>query len=66
MLRITLGKLGILIWLSLSYYRDVRGAQASKGRKVKKVLSVPGDRRIDYYYWLNQRNNPKVLQYLKR
>jgi oligopeptidase B len=33
--------------------------------RVKKELIVPTDRRIDYYYWLNERNNPKVLQYLK-
>jgi oligopeptidase B len=33
--------------------------------KIKKELSVNGHTRIDYYYWLNDRNNPKVLKYLE-
>ena len=33
--------------------------------KIKKELSANGDARIDYYYWLNQREDPKVTDYLK-
>jgi oligopeptidase B len=33
--------------------------------KIKKELSTHGDTRIDYYYWLNQRNNPEVIGLLK-
>lgn len=33
--------------------------------RIPKVLEIHGDRRIDYYYWLNERNNPKVIDYLK-
>ncbi|MFN4299197.1 MAG: S9 family peptidase [Thermaurantimonas sp.] len=33
--------------------------------RIPKVLEIHGDRRIDYYYWLNERENPKVIDYLK-
>ncbi|WP_343303420.1 S9 family peptidase [Chitinophaga niabensis] len=32
--------------------------------KIKKELTANGDTRIDYYYWLNERENPKVIAYL--
>jgi len=35
-----------------------------KAEKIKRVLSVHGHDRIDYYYWLNDRDNPKVIEYL--
>ncbi len=33
--------------------------------KIKKELTLHGDVRIDNYYWLNERENPKVIEYLK-
>lgn len=39
--------------------------QAPKANKIKKELSIHGDTRIDNYYWLNERDNPKVIDYLK-
>jgi len=33
--------------------------------KIKKELTLHGDVRIDNYYWLNERENPKVVEYLK-
>ncbi len=33
--------------------------------KHKKVLEIHGDRRIDPYYWLRDRDNPDVIEYLK-
>ncbi|MCK4662087.1 MAG: S9 family peptidase [Bacteroidales bacterium] len=33
--------------------------------KIKKELTIHGDTRIDNYYWLNKRDNPKVIDYLK-
>lgn len=38
--------------------------QPPKPEKIKKVLTTHGDERIDYYYWMNERNNPKVIDYL--
>jgi len=33
--------------------------------KIPKELSIHGDTRVDSYYWLNERDNPKVIEYLK-
>ncbi len=33
--------------------------------KIKKVFKEHGNERIDNYYWLNERDNPKVINYLK-
>ena len=34
-------------------------------KKPKELLSASGDKRIDEYYWLNERDNPAVAQYLE-
>jgi len=39
--------------------------QAPKAKKIPKVLEKHGDKRIDNYYWLRERENPEVIQYLK-
>lgn len=36
-----------------------------KAEKIKKELTLHHHTRIDNYYWLNQRDNPKVIEYLK-
>lgn len=33
--------------------------------KIAKELSIHGDKRIDNYYWMNDRENPKVISWLK-
>lgn len=33
--------------------------------KVRKELTVNGDTRIDNYYWMNDREDPRVIAYLK-
>jgi oligopeptidase B len=33
--------------------------------KIKKELTACGDTRTDNYFWLNQRKDPKVIEYLK-
>ncbi|MFN3952099.1 MAG: S9 family peptidase [Thermaurantimonas sp.] len=38
--------------------------QPPVAEKIPKLLEVHGDRRVDYYYWLNERENPKVIEYL--
>ncbi|MGV8947215.1 MAG: S9 family peptidase [Lutibacter sp.] len=35
-----------------------------KAKKIAKRLEIHGDVRIDNYYWLNDRENPKVINYL--
>ncbi len=32
--------------------------------KIPKELTIHGDTRVDNYYWLNERDNPKVIDYL--
>jgi oligopeptidase B len=34
--------------------------------KIEKHLEIHGDIRIDNYYWLNDRENPEVIDYLER
>ncbi|NBC83629.1 MAG: prolyl oligopeptidase family serine peptidase, partial [Bacteroidetes bacterium] len=34
-------------------------------KKLPKELLIHGDTRIDNYYWLNERDNPEVIEYLK-
>lgn len=34
--------------------------------KKEKILEIHGDIRIDNYYWLNDRENPEVIDYLER
>ncbi|MBN2206588.1 MAG: hypothetical protein JW742_04220, partial [Candidatus Aminicenantes bacterium] len=33
--------------------------------KIRKELTLHGQTRVDDYYWLNERSNPKVVEYLK-
>ena len=35
-----------------------------QAKKIEKILSIHGDDRIDEYYWLNQRGNDDVINYL--
>ena len=35
-----------------------------KAEKINKILSIHDDDRVDEYYWLNQRGNKKVIDYL--
>ncbi|OIQ35988.1 MAG: oligopeptidase B [Bacteroidetes bacterium MedPE-SWsnd-G1] len=38
--------------------------QKPKAVKKPKELKIHGDTRIDNYYWLNERENPEVIEYL--
>ncbi len=42
-----------------------RENHAPKAEKIEKKLTAHGHTRIDNYYWLNERENPKVIDYLK-
>ncbi|MBT8305295.1 MAG: hypothetical protein KJP09_12545, partial [Bacteroidia bacterium] len=41
-------------------------AQVPVAKKKKKELRKHGDLRIDNYYWLNDPENPDVIDYLKK
>jgi len=38
--------------------------KAPKAEKIEHKLEIHGDIRIDNYYWLNNKENPKVIDYL--
>ncbi len=39
---------------------------APKAKKIEKTLEIHQDKRVDPYFWLNERENPEVLDYLKK
>lgn len=41
-----------------------KNIQPPVAEKIEKKLEKHGDIRIDHYYWLNERENPKVIDYL--
>ncbi len=43
----------------------VKDIDAPVAKKIAKELTVHGDTRIDNYFWLNQRKDQEVIDYLK-
>lgn len=60
--------LGIVIMMSLGgcsrTEKSVETLTPPKAEKISKELTIHGHTRIDDYYWLNQRENQKVIDYL--
>ena len=46
-------------------HNSTNNMKAPVAEKIKKELVFQGHVRTDNYFWLNERDNPKVLQYLK-
>jgi len=44
---------------------EAAGPVPPKAQVIPKDLTIHGQTRVDNYYWLNERDNPKVLEYLK-
>lgn len=44
---------------------DVVTIQPPVAEKIRKEMTVNGDTRIDNYYWMNDREDPRVISYLK-
>ena len=67
----TLFCFAIILSISLFFWSCSKAQKAPEGIKppvaevMPKELTIHGQTRIDNYYWLNQRDNPKVLEYLK-
>jgi len=38
---------------------------APQPKKIEKILESNGDRRMDPYFWMNERENPEVIKYLE-
>ncbi len=54
-----------LLLITILYSCDMKNKLKEPiAEKIEKELSIHGDTRIDEYYWLNQRDNKKVINYL--
>src|SRR6056297_2475139 len=45
--------------------KNTENIQPPDAEKKPKELTIHGDTRIDNYYWMNDRDNPEVIDYLK-
>lgn len=36
-----------------------------QAKKIENILEIHGDKRIDNYFWMNDRENPEVIKYLE-
>ena len=46
-------------------FNRTRYMKAPVAEKIRKALVTHGHKRIDNYFWLNERDNPKVIKYLE-
>ena len=54
----------ILLTLIISCDMKKKELIEPKAKKIEKILSIHGDDRVDEYYWLNQRGDQDVINYL--
>jgi oligopeptidase B len=58
--------LGALIWFTVSgFAAGPELPQPPLAERIPKLLTLHGHTRVDDYYWLSQRDNPRVIDYLK-
>ena len=62
---INYGITSVVILFLNSCQENQNEMKAPIAEKIKKELTIHGDSRIDNYYWLKERENPNVLEYLK-
>jgi oligopeptidase B len=64
----------LLAWVSLSIFSGCQSTplqspsaenQPPIAKKVSHITTIHGDRLVDNYYWLRQKDNPEVRAYLK-
>lgn len=57
----------LLLILTLScskQQQSLKNLAPPKAQKIVKELTIHGDTRIDNYFWLRERDNPEVIEYL--
>ncbi|MEA2004749.1 MAG: S9 family peptidase [Acidobacteriota bacterium] len=57
-----------MLFMGIGYsekQEDEKIVKPPVAEKIKKELTIHGHTRVDNYYWLNERENPKVIEYLK-
>ncbi len=45
--------------------KELELPEAPVAEKIKKELTIHSHTRVDFYYWMNDINNPKVIEYLE-
>ncbi|MFA8437101.1 MAG: S9 family peptidase [Marinifilaceae bacterium] len=55
----------VIIAMTTFACKEKQTLQAPKAKKVAKELTIHGDTRVDNYFWMNQREDPEVIDYLK-
>ncbi len=66
-MKITVKKIVIIALINVALQPSCKQSKTMKppvAKKIPKELVTNGKKRIDNYYWLNQRENPKVIEYL--
>lgn len=53
-----------VIFAVLNFITLTTTIEAPKAKRIPKALSLHGDTRTDYYYWMNQREDPEVKNFL--
>ena len=55
-----------IIWTSMACNetKENKKPQPPVAKKIPKELTIHGDTRIDNYFWLRERDNPEVIEYL--
>ncbi len=55
-----------IIWTSMACNEttETKKPQPPVAKKIPKELSIHGDTRIDNYFWIRERENPEVIDYL--
>ncbi|MBN2185410.1 MAG: S9 family peptidase [Candidatus Krumholzibacteriota bacterium] len=51
--------------ISTALEAEVTAPGAPVAKRIDKELTIHGDTRIDEYYWLRERENPEVIEYLE-
>ena len=54
----------LIIMIFLTNQIIMNALEAPKAPKIEKKLEIHNHQRIDNYYWLNEKENPKVIKYL--
>ncbi len=54
-----------LVFFIFSGCVKAKKAEPPVAEIIPKEITIHGDTRVDNYYWLNQRENPKVIEYLQ-
>ncbi len=55
----------ILTSMACTENKETKTPQPPVAKKIPKELTIHGDTRIDNYFWLRERENPEVIEYLK-